>query len=357
MKFDKKEIENSVVKLPPPELSFAFNITYGNEMTAKENMRLCLQHKGVWMPATWERLWFCPRTIPDNIARAFIIDGRPYDGPVGGKDMFGIEWEYVPNARGSIVRPGNPTLKDVRDWKEVIKFPDIDSWPWEENAEADLAYISTNPRYINLCIFTGWFERLISFMDFGPAAYALMNKKTQPYVKELFDRISDMWIELVDKAHSVYGSALDGFTFHDDWGSQGCPFFNVRTTREMLVPYMKRVTDHIHELGYTCELHSCGKIEPLVECIIEAGWDSWNGMTINDYHMLYPKYGDKLVMDVPADCLPKDATKEQAEQAAVDFMNEYGQYGCSVCASAPINQTAPDFFLKLYELSRIAYDQ
>ena len=93
-----------------------------------------------WLPRADDKMNFLPEIVPDNPARAMVTQGKKYEGPVGGLDMFGIDWEYVPSAHGSIVRPGNPTLTDVTKWKEVIKFPDVDSWDWEGNAESDKVY-------------------------------------------------------------------------------------------------------------------------------------------------------------------------------------------------------------------------
>jgi hypothetical protein len=50
----------------------------------------------------------------------------------GGKDFFGIEWEYIPQVGGSMVRPGKGALlEDVNDWEKVIKFPNLDDYDWE----------------------------------------------------------------------------------------------------------------------------------------------------------------------------------------------------------------------------------
>jgi hypothetical protein len=37
--------------------------------------------------------------------------------------MFGIEWEYIPAAGGSMVRPGKPFLEDANEWKEKVVGP------------------------------------------------------------------------------------------------------------------------------------------------------------------------------------------------------------------------------------------
>ena len=350
MKFDIKEIEN-------PRIGGFGNrviVDFDSPISPRENMRLAMEGKAQWMPSASDKTWFCPEIIPDNVARAFVIQGERYQGEVGGDDMFGIYWEYVPSAHGSIVRPGNPTLTDITQWREVIKFPDVDSWDWEGSAAKCAEYLKTTNRYQNLCIFTGFFERLISFMDFGPAAYALMNRKTKDDAKALMDALADLWIDVVDHAHKYYGDLIDGFTFHDDWGAQDGPFFNPRVVREMLVPYMKKVTDHIHELGYTCDLHSCGNIDKLVPCIIEAGWDSWDGMAINDYHMLFEQYGDQLIMAVPGTGIPFDCEGEAAREYAQKYADEFAVRDKLALVSG-YDRPGAAFQIELYRITREKY--
>ncbi len=354
MAFHQDEIDRAVVTRATADNPRGFSVRFESPVTPRENVRLNLQHKGLWMPTVRDRIWFCPREIPDNIARAFIIDGGSYDGPVGGKDMFGVDWEYVPSARGSIVRPGNPVLQDITQWREVIAFPDIDSWNLESGFSRSAPFLKECPSYVNLCVFTGWFERLISFMDFGPAAVAVMNRKTREEVLALFEALSDLWIRLVDKVHDVFGDLVDGFCFHDDWGGQDGPFFNARIVRELLVPPMKRVTDHCHSLGYSCELHSCGKIDKLVSCIADAGWDSWDGMLINDFAADYAEVGDRLMISLAPDHIPEEANEAESREAAAAFVKEFYRPDAPSLFSANYARANNPVFLKeLYRQSRI----
>ena len=193
-------------------------------------------------------------------------------------------------------------------------------------------------------------------MDFGPAAYALMNRKTKDDVKELMDKIADLWIDVVDHVYKYYGDLVDGITIHDDWGAQDGPFFNERIVREMLVPYMKKVTDHIHSLGYITNLHSCGKVERLIPCMIEAGWDCWDGMAINDYHLIYEQYGDKLLMNVPANDCPANADDETQKEWAAKFVEEFAIKE-KPAALSHYNDPGLPFDFEVYKLTREKFDE
>ena len=123
----------------------------------------------------------------------------------------------------------------------------------------------------------------------------------------------------------------------------------------MLVPYMRKVTDHIHSLGYVTNLHSCGKVERLVPCMIEAGWDCWDGMAINDYHMLYEQYGDKFMMNVPATECPSNADTDTQKAWAAKFVDEFAvREKPSVLSN--YDNPGLDFDYELYKLTREKLD-
>ena len=100
MKFDQKEIDNAKLVQGRRIL-----IDFASPITARENFKRAMEHNQLWMPRADDKMNFLPEIVPDNPARAMVTQGKKYEGPVGGHDMFGIDWEYVPSAHGSIVRP------------------------------------------------------------------------------------------------------------------------------------------------------------------------------------------------------------------------------------------------------------
>lgn len=293
-------------------------------ITPRENYLRTLRHQNPqWIPMKSDSINFSPRIYPDNVARAFVIDGQPYDGPVGGPDIFGIQWKYIPVAGGSMVEPGKPFLEDISQWKEKVVFPDIDQWDWEKSAEENREFLNTD-KLVTIWIFNGMFERLISFLDFEAAAVALIDEDQQEDVKELFQALVDFYKKLLDKFAACYH--IDAVFFHDDWGSQRAPFFSLDTCREMLVPYMKQIVDHCHSLGLLFDFHCCGKNESLVPAMIECGMDMWGGQPINDKQKLVAAYGDQILLGAhdpftPAHPVPED--DEELYRQVEEFLAPY----------------------------------
>ena len=354
--FDPAELK-VVAELPnrfgPPTPIYDFPVT------PREAYRGVLTKDPVWEPTSIETLLFCPRIIPDNIARGMVFDGGPFFNPReqgGGKDMFGVDWEFIPQVGGSMVRPGNPMLEDANEWYEKLVWPDIESWDWEGSAKiANEKYLKTD-KFVNFWFMTGWFERLISLMEFDGAIYALVDEDQKDAVKDFFDKLSDFYIRLFEKCITYY-SQIDGFLIHDDWGAQRETFFSPAVCEEMIVPYMRRVTDYLHSKGKFCELHSCGQIFKQVPNMIKAGWDCWQPQTMNDVHGIYELYGDQIVVAAIPDLFdPKTATEEEQRASARKFAEEY----CDPKKPTYLNFAAmqvltPAFREELYKQSRIRY--
>ena len=311
----------------------------------------------LWMPMTSDYRDYDPRIDPDNIARGnvFDADGSMDPSQFGGPDIFGVVWDYIPQAGGSMVRPGTPLLKDANDWERVLKFPDIDSWDWAGSAQRNRQMFEENKDYFQgIILLNGFlFERLISFMDFEGAALAIIDEDQKEAVKAMCTAILErVYFPYLDHIKKYY-PLINRVFLHDDWGGQRAPFFSLHTVREMFVPIMRRFADRCEELGLVFELHSCGLNEMLVPGYIEGGVKTWNGMDINNKKMLYEQYGDKIILGVDPPKIATDpkATKEQIEAAAKEVCQFYIRDGkCHVVAS--LRRVVPYYVQCLYQYSR-----
>lgn len=330
---------------------------YQTSITPKENFARCLARKEpLWFPMSVDFLNLESRTNVDHIARAEVMDmGAPYaDEEKGGKDLFGIDWVYVPAVGGSMVKPGNPVLDDVNDWPEIIKFPDIDALDWEECRRLNTC-MNESTRSLHITFQNGIFERLISFMDFENAAMAVIDEDQKDAIHALFSKLSDMYISLID--HYLEFMQPDGIIFHDDWGSQRAPFFSLDTCMEMIVPHIKKIVDFCHSKGLWFQQHSCGKNEMLVPAMIAQGVDMWCPQSMNDVKMLNEKYGDKIMIGVTPPMLAPDASQEEIEATAKAFVAEYAPTFQEKPVIMFDFMCAPAYKQELYKQARIALDK
>jgi hypothetical protein len=123
----------------------------------------------------------------------------------------------------------------------------------------------------------------------------------EDFVREIFDRQTDIAIENLKLFHEVIGNKIDVvFTCGTDFGTQSSTFCSTETFDSLWLPYYRKVNDWIHlNTNWKTFKHSCGAVEPLMAHFIEAGFDIINPVQINatgmDPKKLKKEYGDKLV--------------------------------------------------------------
>ncbi|NTW72769.1 MAG: methyltransferase [Eubacteriaceae bacterium] len=361
-KFDEKEL-NVVGEMPDLMGGEPIPI-FDTPVSGKEGALATYRKSPVWQVVLGvgpEFQIFNPNFIPDNVSRAFVFDHSFVPGVsnlCAGKDMFGIQWEYEESAGGSMVRPGNPLLTDMNDWTDKVVWPDINTWDWEGAREKNKEYF-VQDKLVITWIFSGFFERLISFMDFENAAMALIDDEQEDAVKGFFDRLSDLYIQMIDK-YVTHFPEIDVFYVHDDWGAQKDTFFSPSAAKELIVPYMRKVTDFIHEKGKLAEFHSCGMNEKQIKNIIDAGWDVWTPQTMNDTQKLYEEYGDQIIIGVMPELFdPKTKSEEEQRAYAREFANKFCKAdkpsGLSVYAQFNAEILTKVYREELYKQSRINY--
>ena len=326
LKFQEKEIV-----LEKRRNVFGCELTdFDTPITPRDNILCALKGNPVWLPSTFDYGYFFPRCVPDNLAKGNVSDYRLLPDELGGFDMFGIDWEYVLQVGGSTVRPGKPLLDDANQWEDKVTFPTkevIDSWDWE-TAKINADTFMRKKDFWEIVICTGFYERLISFMDFEGAAIAMIDEEQKNAVKELFDKLANLYILLIEKYLEVFGQEnMDAVCLHDDWGHQRGIFFSPDTLREMVVPYMKKVTDFIHSKGMLAECHSCGKVDPLIPLYIEAGFEMLECQMLLDFDTVIPAYGDRLMFHLSPEVPEQGASDREQIHAARAFVDKMIRYG------------------------------
>lgn len=299
---------------------------WNTPVSYKDNFLAALNHEQYhFLPNVLDLRNMNTRLIPDNIARGSVMDGRPdscMPNPDGQPDVFGVLWVFDPASMGAMEKHGQPhLLDDIEDWESVIKWPDVDSWDWKGEADLNREYLNDPDALIISAIFTGFFERLISWMGFEDAAITMIDEDCREPLEACMDRLCDLYIDYADHMQRYFGTRI--LEIHDDWGSQIAPFFSEDVLCEVIIPRLKRLCDACHARGMYVRLHSCGKIECLVKHMVAAGVDIWMGQDHNDKLSVVKEHGDKIMVECEAPNVGHDATDEQVWDAARKFVDDF----------------------------------
>lgn len=135
----------------------------------------------------------------------------------------------------------------------------------------------------------------------GVAEWYISTLIREDFVRELFDKETDIAVENLEKLNKVIGDRIDAVLIcGTDFGTQNSTFCSPETYRRVWLPYYKKVNDWIHaNTGWKTFKHSCGSVEPLMDLFIESGFDIINPVQINaagmDPEHLKRTYGDRIV--------------------------------------------------------------
>lgn len=255
-------------------------------MNPRENFLAALHCK----PHDW-----VPNFIADCAVAGFGALPGPWfeKGPMGGGyDGFGVRWVTPASGGGaSIPAPGEFVLDDVTQWKEVVKFPDLDAFDFAEDAAMYLGDVDRTQKVVDFGSGNGPFERMAALMGFENA---LISMAVEPEASaELLNAITDYKLKVIERVAEFYKP--DTFTNYDDIATESRPFFSLETYRALVKPCHARMNKACRDLGIIPIQHTCGKAEAFVEDWIETGAQCWTSVQpTNDIEGILQKHGDKI---------------------------------------------------------------
>jgi hypothetical protein len=123
----------------------------------------------------------------------------------------------------------------------------------------------------------------------------------QDYIHNIFSYQSEIALENLAKIKEKVADLIDVvFICGTDFGTQNSTFCSEDTYRNLYMPYYKKINDWIHQnTNWKTFKHSCGAVAPLLEAMIESGFDILNPVQCSavgmDAKKLKQKYGSRLV--------------------------------------------------------------
>jgi hypothetical protein len=231
---------------------------------------------------------------------------------------------------GMLPEPVKFMLKDIHDWKKIIKAPPpletSDSW-WADKAKKDIEFsrIDRTQTLASAGISYSPFTHLINFMGFNEGLCALFEDPEE--VKELLNWQCDYYMPITEKVIKYYQP--DFVTLFDDTATRRNPFFSVEMYRDIFKPLYRRLTKPFVDKGIWVEFHNCGRCEDFVPDMCDFGVRAWDpAQTDNDLVNLKKKNAISALggwdFVPPAD---GNITEEIVRQQARDTLNKYAPGG------------------------------
>ena len=186
-------------------------------------------------------------------------------------DEWGCLWEKTEVKNMGQVK-GHP-LASLSEHERTTSPDYNEDWRFED-CEGALQAAEREGKYSMVGIFMILFERMHSLAGFENVLAGLYDDRRN--AEALADRILDAHICLVRNCQERFGNRLHAFGMTEDWGTQNAAFISMGLWNDFFLPRYKRLFDIMHEGGQDVWVHSCGKVNEVIQGFIDAGVNAVN---------------------------------------------------------------------------------
>lgn len=207
------------------------------------------------------------------------VNSKPPEGwkpSVAGEDEWGCVWgkTEVPNM-GLVVGHPLPDISKLSsfrppDYKDASRYVDM---------AAKFDQREPLGKYLKTELFMVLFERMHSLHGFENTLVDLYVNRSA--MEDLADMIVEAHLTMVREVSRLFPGRLHGWVMTDDWGTQTAAFISLDLWMDFFFPRYKRIFDAMHEAGCDVWVHSCGKVNEIIEGYIRAG--------VNVLNLLQPR--------------------------------------------------------------------
>jgi uroporphyrinogen decarboxylase len=228
--------------------------------------------------ATLEKIYHTVRHRDfDRLLKEFRVDIRhieakmPQDKDHGNffQNFWGERYIYKQTEWGPVREDMPGALYHISSLEEIKRF----HWPTPDLFDySNLKYLCERNKELAIMYgFADIWQRpsLVRGME-----SALIDLVLNPdWIHFLSRKFTDFYKEDYSRAYKASGAKIDIFLIISDLGGQNGPMISLDMFDDFIAPYIKELTDHIHDLGAYAMFHSCGMIFPFIERFIEIGID------------------------------------------------------------------------------------
>lgn len=217
----------------------------------------------------------------------------------GQMDEWSCKWESSEGEEsGDMGQVLDPPLKDLN---EISSYPFPDPYDPAHFDGLEEALANTEGKFVQLNSPFCLFERLHFLYGFNETLCDLVLFPEK--MEALIDQVIAYQIGIVEMAGQLGKGRIHCFDTTDDWGTQTNLFISPKMWRKIFKPRYQRLINAIHANGMVLRFHTDGKINTILDDLVEMGVDILNVhqpllLGINE---VAEKLSGKICLEVSAD--------------------------------------------------------
>lgn len=185
------------------------------------------------------------------------------------------EWGYTMK-QSEIPNHGVPADLPIATWEMLEDY----AWPDAANPERydgigeRLDSPAAAGKYAYVSWFVGLYDMVLRLRGWEES---MLDFAAEPEkIKYVVARVAEFITTAIDTLAEKFPGRIHGIMIPDDWGGQDATFMSIEMWEEFFGGHYREIARHMHEGGMHFWLHSDGRINALVDTLIECGVDVLN---------------------------------------------------------------------------------
>lgn len=254
-------------------------------------------------------------------------------------DIFGRMWDLKDNNGNFYPDYTHGTLNSIEKW-EAKKKEMYDVLIPKYSKLSNKMFRRINKKYkdkifvISTNDFVGIFES--TWQGMGLDFFTRQLHKNPSLIEDVYDVYADFNIALNDASIKAGSEVI---IEAGDLAYKTAPFMSPKKFNELLKPAYQKLVDAAHERGAKIVLHTDGYIHPLLDFIVDCGFDGLHALEPSanvDMALVKKKVGNKLCLLGNVDIthvLTAEGTQKDVDNWVNNAIKQAGQGGGYICSA------------------------
>jgi len=191
-----------------------------------------------------------------------------------------------------------------REWVNVrsalvTNRAELEAFPWPQPSAIDYSAVEQALRLVPdgmgvIGRTSGVLENSLWTLGFEGMSYLLADDRE--LVRDSVDAVGAVELSVVETLASMDG--VGAIFFGEDMGFKTATMLSPEVLRELVFPWHRKIVATTHAAGKPIILHSCGNLRPIMDDILEIGWDARHSYedVIQPITEAKKLYGDRIAV-------------------------------------------------------------
>jgi len=213
-----------------------------------------------------------------------------------GQDVIVVEALWTPFKKiknGKLVQVGDRSVRTREDFEKLVM-------PTPGDIEAKIQYVREYKKAVRgtkigvSVLFAAFFQTVYEFL-FNMNNFMLLFHDDRDFVDEIMEISTEYW---VDFAKAAVAEGVDFMFLADDIAYKSGLFIRPENFKPVWLPCLRRIFEPILNAGVPIMFHSDGKLDEIMEDLIDAGISCLNPMDPYsiDYRRYKKRYGSRIAL-------------------------------------------------------------